>query len=186
LTPLLLAPALGIAAGILVAGIATFFFWRRRAKSSETVPIPDLPAEGEALDEPAIAPLEPDYSSFAPEADYAPELEAGPEYELEPQPEQAIERWPEQAPVVTPEMNDPATPTKLSFRLLLPTQGQARSAAQIARRDGYVADVQPPVDPSTEWTCLLTREMLPSAAAIDEELTFLGELAAGFGGRVER
>ena len=186
--------ALGLAAALLiVAGVAFLIVRRRRRpKNIDAVPLQDLPVDDTSAVrvEDSFAPPAPEPSSFEPALHDAPALEtpSGEALVFERVAEQSLAH---EAPQTLQSLGVPsaagaADVAKVSFRMLLPTQGHARSAAQIARRDGYVADVQPPANGEAMWLCLLTREMAASPAAIGEEMTFLAELAGSFGGRVER
>lgn len=167
--------AVGIAAVVLIVGIGAFVVLRRRRpKNIDAVPLQELPVEGE--------PVSVEVDRFAPPIPAHQDQDAA--LVLDPREPMEVALQPASQPAsASPEA---AGSAKVTFRMFLPTQGQARSAGQIARRDGYTADVQPPANGEAMWLCLLTREMVASPAAIGEELTFLAELAGSFGGRVER
>lgn len=75
--------------------------------------------------------------------------------------------------------------TETRFYLYLPTEGHARSAATVASREGYQAEVREPVAGYTEWLCLLTCRMAPTAEAIDAARLRLEELAESLGGEFD-
>ena len=186
--------ALAIAAVVLIVAIVAFIaIRRRRPKHGEAVPLEDLPTDDAPVshDDSFAPPVsEPEPAAPLSATEEAPPLATGADGEL------VFERVGEESfrPAVPQPSSTLGVPTtaeradvaKVSFRMFLPTQGHARSAAQIARRDGYSADVQAPANGEAMWLCVLTREMAASPAAIGEEMTFLAELAGSFGGRVER
>lgn len=80
---------------------------------------------------------------------------------------------------------DLAKPTEVNFHLHLPSEGHAASAADVARREGFAAEVRPPVDGHTTWLCLASRRMVPERAAIDAAVRRLDDLATSFGGEFD-
>lgn len=104
------------------------------------------------------------------------------------------------APAPTPSTDDPdaltiralqdagadlARETETIFYLYFPTEGHARSAAHVATREGYAAEVCPPPSGYTTWLCRLTRQMAPSHAAIAATRTRLEELATSLEGEFD-
>jgi regulator of ribonuclease activity B len=80
---------------------------------------------------------------------------------------------------------DLTRPADVDFYLYLPTEGHARSAAAVAMREGYTADVQAPLEGFDSWLCLLSRRMVPSEPAIAAVRERLEELASAFGGEFD-
>lgn len=80
---------------------------------------------------------------------------------------------------------DLSKPTEVNFYLYLPTEGHAQAAAEVARREGYTADVQPPTEGYTTWLCLLSRVMVPHGADIEAARVRFEELAGSFGGEFD-
>ena len=78
-----------------------------------------------------------------------------------------------------------ARETETLFFLYFPTEAHARSAANVAQREGFAAKVSAPVQGHSEWLCRLTREMVPSRAAIKATRARLEELATSLGGEFD-
>jgi len=72
--------------------------------------------------------------------------------------------------------------TEMLFFLYFPTEGHARSAANVARREGFDARVMAPPPGFTEWNTRLTRRMVPTRPTIKAMRARLEELAASLGG----
>ena len=156
---------LGLAAAAVVAAIAALVWWYRgRSRKHALIELPTSATEDIATLE-GVEPLGAlnEWATFAP----------------------PMETPPAAAPAISA-ASEPPRPTRVSFYLHLPTQGQARSAGQIARREGYAADVRPPVQGDGHWLCVLTRELIATPEAVQEERAYLEELAAGLGGSVDR
>jgi hypothetical protein len=164
-----------VALGVLVA--LAVLWWRHRASARHTVvadAVPPAPDDATVAASDDIVLAAPDEADVAPPDDtrFAP-------------PDEPAVAPPDDAPPAAVVV-DPSRPTRVTFHLHLPTQGQARSAGQIARREGYAADVRPPRDGATSWFCLLTREMSATPDEIETERAYLAELAGGFGGQLDR
>lgn len=72
--------------------------------------------------------------------------------------------------------------TEVLFFLYFPTEEHAQSAAKVAEREGFEAEVMSPPTGFTEWNTRLTRRMAPARAAIKAVRARLEELASSLGG----
>jgi len=72
--------------------------------------------------------------------------------------------------------------TEMLFFLYFPTEGHAKSAANVARREGFEARVMAPQKGFTEWNTRLRGRMVPTRAAIKATRKRLEELAGSLGG----
>jgi hypothetical protein len=81
--------------------------------------------------------------------------------------------------------SDLSKPTEVNFYLYLPTEGHARSAADVAQNEGYSAEVRPPLEGYTTWLCLLSRVMIPRRADLEGARRRLEALAESLGGEFD-
>jgi hypothetical protein len=177
-----------LALAVAIVALATIvllavLWWRRRASARHAAVVDAVPATPGDTALPASDDVTLGIPDEAGDAQPVDMRFAPPDEPVAAIPDDAAPR----AAAVTRETTiDPTRPTKVTFHLLLPTQGHARSAGQIARREGYVADVRPPGAGSPNWLCLLSRQMTPTPEEIEVERASLAELAGGFGGQLDR
>jgi hypothetical protein len=176
-----------VALGVIV--VLPVLWWRRRASARHTAvadTAPSAPEHATVEDSEDVTLTAPDEIALAAPNEAGAALPDDMRFAPPDEPAVATPDDASPAAVVAESAIDPSRPTKVTFHLQLPTQGHARSAGQIARREGYTADVQPPREGATSWFCLLTREMSAAPEEIETERAYLAELAEGFGGQLDR
>jgi Regulator of ribonuclease activity B len=76
-------------------------------------------------------------------------------------------------------------PTEVRFYLELPTEGHARSVANVGEREGFSVEFSSPQADDILWTCCLGQQLAPTWDNIRRARARFEELASALGGTVD-